>query len=146
MLNVTFPDSGTLLSFKWYFQVRAMVQGRDRRVELGYQWAIELRKNIIYPPKNKNCKYNPVIDQSPNQSQDTNGTSAPANGNPETDNSQQPEVTASAWTCRSFYHFFFLFLLSFLLGKELHSEKYSLALLDIYPFSLHYHLWKLLYN
>jgi len=77
-------------------EVRAMVQGRDRRVELGYQWAIELRKNIIYPPKNKNCKYNPVIDQSPNQSQDTNGTSAPANGNPETDNSQQPEVTASA--------------------------------------------------
>ena len=37
-----------------------MVQGRDRRVELGYQWAIELRKNIIYPPKNKNSKFNPV--------------------------------------------------------------------------------------
>ena len=37
-----------------------MVQGRDRRVELGYQWAIELRKNIIYPPKNKNSKFNPA--------------------------------------------------------------------------------------
>jgi len=44
-------------------EVRAMVQGRDRRVELGYQWAVELRKNIIYPPKNKNCKFNPVMDE-----------------------------------------------------------------------------------
>ena len=77
------------------FQVRAMVQGRDRRVELGYQWAIELRKNIIYPPKNKNSKYNPVIGESPNASVDANGTAAAANGNPETDNTQQ-EVTASA--------------------------------------------------
>ena len=37
-----------------------MVQGRDRRVELGYQLAIECRKMIgLYPPKNKNSKYNP---------------------------------------------------------------------------------------
>lgn len=40
-------------------ETRAMVQGRDRRVELGYQWALEGRKGIIYPPKNKNSKYNP---------------------------------------------------------------------------------------
>jgi hypothetical protein len=40
-----------------------LFQGRDRRVELGYQWAVELRKNIIYPPKNKNCKFNPVMDE-----------------------------------------------------------------------------------
>ena len=39
----------------------SIFQGRDRRVELGYQWSIELRKNIIYPPKNKNSKYNPVL-------------------------------------------------------------------------------------
>ena len=69
-----------------------MVQGRDRRVELGYQWAIELRKNIIYPPKNKNSKYNPVIDQSPNASVDANGT----NGNAEQKENTQQEVTASA--------------------------------------------------
>mgnify|MGYP003318486858 CR=1 FL=1 len=37
-----------------------MVQGRDRRVELGYQLALECRKMIgMYPLKNKNSKYNP---------------------------------------------------------------------------------------
>ena len=37
-----------------------MVQGRDRRVELGYQLALECRKMIgMYPPKNKNSKFNP---------------------------------------------------------------------------------------
>ena len=37
-----------------------MVQGRDRRVELGYQLALECRKMIgIYPLKNKNSKFNP---------------------------------------------------------------------------------------
>ena len=37
-----------------------MVQGRDRRVELGYQLALECRKMIrIYPLKNKNSRYNP---------------------------------------------------------------------------------------
>ena len=37
-----------------------MVQGRDRRVELGYQLALECRKMIgVYPPKNKNSKFNP---------------------------------------------------------------------------------------
>ena len=69
-----------------------MVQGRDRRVELGYQWAIELRKNIIYPPKNKNSKYNPVIGESPNASVDQNGS----NGNPDQKENTQQEVTASA--------------------------------------------------
>ena len=37
-----------------------MVQGRDRRPELGYKLALECRKSIIYPVKNKNSKYNNV--------------------------------------------------------------------------------------
>ena len=37
-----------------------MAQGRDRRVELGYQLALECRKMIgMYPLKNKNSKFNP---------------------------------------------------------------------------------------
>ena len=68
-----------------------MVQGRDRRVELGYQWAIELRKNIIYPPKNKNCKYNPVL-PDPNAALEKNNQ--PANNASE--ESTQQEVAASA--------------------------------------------------
>ena len=39
-------------------QVKAMVQGRDRRPELGYKLAVECRRNIVYPVKNKNSKYN----------------------------------------------------------------------------------------
>ena len=39
-------------------EVKAMVQGRDRRPELGYKLALECRKNIIYPTKNKNSRYN----------------------------------------------------------------------------------------
>jgi len=39
-------------------EVKAMVQGRDRRPELGYKLALECRKNITYPAKNKNSKYN----------------------------------------------------------------------------------------
>ena len=35
-----------------------MVQGRDRRPELGYKLALECRKNINYPMKNKNSKFN----------------------------------------------------------------------------------------
>lgn len=67
-----------------------MVQGRDRRVELGYQWAIEIRKNIIYPPKNKNSKYNPAPPGvSPNTSVDPG-----QNNNAESE--PQQEVTASA--------------------------------------------------
>ena len=38
-------------------QVKAMVQGRDRRPELGYKLALECRRNINYPMKNKNSKY-----------------------------------------------------------------------------------------
>ena len=34
-----------------------MVQGRDRRPELGYKLALECRKSIIYPVKNKNSKF-----------------------------------------------------------------------------------------
>merc|ERR1719219_1110018 len=67
-------------------EVRAMVQGRDRRVELGYQWAIELRKNIIYPPKNKNSKFNPA--PAGDAANKTEGENAPENA--------QQEVTASA--------------------------------------------------
>jgi hypothetical protein len=40
------------------YQVKAMVQGRDRRVELGQKLALECRKNIIYPMKHKNFKFN----------------------------------------------------------------------------------------
>ena len=35
-------------------EVKAMVQGRDRRVELGHYLALMCRKSIFYPPKNKN--------------------------------------------------------------------------------------------
>lgn len=45
-------------------EVKVMVQGRDRKVELGYQLAIACRNQIInmpgtgYPIKNRNAKYN----------------------------------------------------------------------------------------
>merc|ERR1711936_1222230 len=39
-------------------EVKAMVQGRDRRPELGYKLALECRANISYPAKNKNSRYN----------------------------------------------------------------------------------------
>ena len=61
-------------------------QGRDRRVELGYQWAIELRKNIIYPPKNKNSKYNPVLPEVSLEGEKTEVNNE----------NQQQEVSASA--------------------------------------------------
>ena len=38
-----------------------MVQGRDRRPELGHKLAIECRKSIVYPIKNKNSKYNNMV-------------------------------------------------------------------------------------
>lgn len=41
-------------------EVKAMVQGRDRRLELGYLLALQCRGEIFYPPKNKNSKYNKV--------------------------------------------------------------------------------------
>jgi len=41
-------------------EVKALVQGRDRRVELGYQWALQCRKMIVYPMKNKNSRHNTV--------------------------------------------------------------------------------------
>ena len=46
-----------------------MVQGRDRRVELGYQLAIACRTHIVnmpgtgYPLKNRNAKYNIPLDE-----------------------------------------------------------------------------------
>ena len=39
-------------------EVKAMVQGKDRRPQLGIKLALECRKNIIYPAKNKNSKFN----------------------------------------------------------------------------------------
>ena len=39
-------------------QVKAMVQGRDRRPELGYKLAVECRTTLTYPAKNKNSRYN----------------------------------------------------------------------------------------
>jgi len=36
-------------------EVKAMVQGRDRRVELGYQLALNCRKKIIYPVRQYYC-------------------------------------------------------------------------------------------
>lgn len=45
-------------SFSFSFEkVKAMVQGRDRRLELGYQWALQCRKGIRYPAKNKNSRH-----------------------------------------------------------------------------------------
>lgn len=35
-----------------------MVTGRDRRPQLGIKLALECRRNIIYPMKNKNSKFN----------------------------------------------------------------------------------------
>ena len=46
-----------------------MVQGRDRRPELGFKLALECRKSIVYPVKNKNSKYNNnVMDTEQNRS------------------------------------------------------------------------------
>ena len=44
--------------FYLWLQVKAMVQGKDRRPELGWKLAVECRKKINYPAKNKNSKYN----------------------------------------------------------------------------------------
>jgi len=41
-------------------EVKAMVQGKDRRPELGYKMALLCRNAITYPAKNKNSKYNDV--------------------------------------------------------------------------------------
>ena len=39
-------------------QVKGMVQGHDRRPELGYMLARECRKMVSYPAQNKNSKTN----------------------------------------------------------------------------------------
>ena len=41
-------------------EVKPMVLGRDRRVELGYKLAVECRKKLLYPAKNKNSRHNPL--------------------------------------------------------------------------------------
>ena len=41
-----------------FLKVKAMVQGKDRRPELGWKLALECRKTIQYPAKNKNSKFN----------------------------------------------------------------------------------------
>ena len=48
----------TKLIVYFSFEVKAMVQGRDRRPELGYKLALEFRNNFTYPAKNKNSKFN----------------------------------------------------------------------------------------
>ena len=47
-----------LSSSKPFLKVKAMVQGKDRRPELGWKLAVECRKKISYPAKNKNSKFN----------------------------------------------------------------------------------------
>ena len=45
--------------FNHHHQVRRMVRGEDRRLELGCKLAHECRKRIkYYPRKNKNSRYN----------------------------------------------------------------------------------------
>jgi len=39
-------------------EVKNLVTGKDRRPQLGIKLALECRKNIIYPAKNKNSKFN----------------------------------------------------------------------------------------
>ena len=69
-----------------------MVQGRDRRVELGYQLALECRKMIgMYPLKNKNSKFNP-----PPPGMTADGQPIPETGSNDTA-SQPVAVTSSAW-------------------------------------------------
>ena len=79
-------------------QVKAMVQGRDRRVNLGYQLALECRKRIgIYPPKNKNSKYNPLpkaLQEGGGQS--TDNTAVDGGGGSMDNANQSGTVTASA--------------------------------------------------
>ena len=53
-----FPSYESWIFFYLWFQVKAMVQGKDRRPELGWKLAVECRKKINYPAKNKNSKYN----------------------------------------------------------------------------------------
>lgn len=61
-----------------------MVQGRDRRLELGYQLALNCRNNLIYPLKNKNSKFNKIP---------PGGVPAQANGGV-SDNSQAVKASA----------------------------------------------------
>jgi len=65
-------------------EVKPMVQGRDRRVELGHYLALMCRKSIFYPPKNKNSKHN------------RQSASSGENNNKEQVNSANPTVKASA--------------------------------------------------
>ena len=58
-----------------------MVQGRDRRVELGYQLALNCRAKIIYPPKNKNSKHNKTAAQQQIATQEDDTSSVKSNHN-----------------------------------------------------------------
>ncbi len=51
-------NSESILTISSLLKVLAMVQGRDRRVELGFQLALNCRKRIFYPEKNKNSRFN----------------------------------------------------------------------------------------
>ena len=52
-------------------QVKAMVQGRDRRPELGYKLAVECRSKMSYPAKNKKSRRYNNLPANTDTSQDT---------------------------------------------------------------------------
>lgn len=78
-----------------------MVQGRDRRVELGYFLALQCRKQIIYPLKNKNSRFNKVPAALGQKDGNASGNTAGGDGQPvenddNTSNSNHNAVKASA--------------------------------------------------
>lgn len=82
-------------------EVKAMVQGRDRRVELGYFLALQCRKQIIYPLKNKNSRFNKVPAALGQKDGNASGNTAGGDGQPvenddNTSNSNHNAVKASA--------------------------------------------------
>ena len=74
-----------------------MVQGRDRRVELGYQLALECRKMVgVYPLKNKNSKYNPPPEAMASQYAEGGTTEKKEGDVPSGEPSQQQIAVASS--------------------------------------------------
>ncbi|TRY73869.1 hypothetical protein TCAL_05063 [Tigriopus californicus] len=83
-------------------EVKAMVQGRDRRVELGYFLALQCRKQIIYPLKNKNSRFNKLpaaLGQKDGNASNSNAPGSdgqPVENDDNTSNSNHNAVKASA--------------------------------------------------
>ena len=74
-----------------------MVQGRDRRVELGYQLALECRKLVgVYPLKNKNSKYNPPPTSMTSKYEEGATTEKKEGDVPSGESSQQQIAVASS--------------------------------------------------